>query len=138
MLSQIPCRLALAAAVTLAVASAAPASPFDGRYKPAPTSDCTVTGAEGGVIEIEGNTFTGVEAVCDMTRATNVRDMNAVLYDMACKSADTEWTRRAMLMQASDGGLILVWDGFAFKYDICPKDPAANTVTTPQDVGITD
>ena len=73
-----------------------------------------------------------------MTRPVNVRDMDAVLYDMECSGDGTDWIRRAMLMNASDGGLILVWDGYAFKYDRCPADPAAGTVTTADDVGVED
>jgi len=62
--------------------------------------------------------------------------MDAVLYDMVCESEGSSFTERAMAMHAADGGLILVWNGFAFKYERCPENAATGTVTTAEDIGI--
>ncbi|SES28820.1 hypothetical protein SAMN04490244_10985 [Tranquillimonas rosea] len=132
-------RRAAAIAVTALVALPAAAqelTDFDGRYRPGPTEDCNGAAGEGEVVTVEDNVFTGVEARCDMTRPVNVRDMEAVLYDMQCESGDDSWTDRAMLMRAPEGGLIMVWDGYAFKYDACESAPAQGTVTRAEDIGI--
>lgn len=42
-----------------------------------------------------------------------------------------------MFMEASDGGLYLIWDGIAFKYERCGEDAAVGTVTTSEELGIT-
>jgi len=121
-------------------ASAFPAAadPFDGLYKPSPTTDCTIEGADGGALRVADNVFHGVESQCAMTRPVNVRDMDGVLYDMVCTGEGEEWTSRALFLRAADGGLILVWNGYAFKYDRCSAEPVAGTVTTATDIGVTD
>jgi hypothetical protein len=126
--------------VTLAIAFAAPAmaNPFDGLYKPSPTTDCTVEGGDGGALRVKENVFHGIESQCRMTRPVNVRDMDGVLYDMICTGEGEEWTSRALFLRAADGGLILAWNGYAFKYDRCPTEPVAGTETTATDIGITD
>jgi hypothetical protein len=90
------------------------------------------------VIKVEENTLFGVEATCDMTNPVNVNDMDAILYDMQCENGDESFQDRAMFMQAADGGLFLIWNGFAFKYDSCGEDPPLGTVTTSDELGITD
>ncbi len=111
---------------------------FDGLWRPSPTAACEYTGADGGALKIEDDVLYGVENRCTMTRPVNVRDMAAVLYDMECTGEGTEFTGRAMFMTAADGGLILVWDGFAYKYDACEGDPVIGTVTTSEEIGITE
>ncbi|WP_108484393.1 hypothetical protein [Oceaniglobus ichthyenteri] len=127
-------------AMALALFAAAPvaADPFDGLYKPAPTTDCTIVGGDGGALKVEGDTFFGAESQCKMTTPVNVRDMDAILYDMVCDGEGESWVSRALFMRAADGGLILAWNGFAFKYDRCNPDAPAGTVTTAEDIGITD
>lgn len=122
----------------LFAAGLAGAAEFDGLYRAAPTVDCNIVGVEGGALKIEGDTFVGVEVTCRMTRPVNVRDMGAQLFDMACEAGERAFTERAMLMHAADGGLIMAWDGYAFKYDRCLEDPVEGTVTTPRDLGIVD
>ena len=126
--------------LTFALFMTAPvmAGPFDGLYQPSPTADCTVLGTDGGALKVESETFYGVESRCKMTNPVNVRDMDAILYDMQCSGEGETWTSRAMFMRSADDGLILAWNGFAFKYDRCPSNPAAGTVTTAEDIGITD
>lgn len=135
----IPARrhIALALALALAAAPAAAQGRFDGLWRGSPTADCTQTGREGGALKIEGDVFYGVDAKCTMSRPVDVRDMDAALYDMQCEGTGGDWSERALFMRAADGGLIMLWNGFAFKYDACPADPAAGAVTTSDDVGVT-
>lgn len=128
----------LLSACIAAAASGAAAGPFDGIWRASPTDDCTRIGKEGGALEIEDNLFTGVESECRMTAPVNVRDMDAVLYDMECEGGGAEWTDRAMFMNAADGGLIMVWNGYAFKYAACDADAPAGTVTRSEDIGVTE
>ncbi len=130
------CAPALAACCALLTAQPLGAEQFDGLYRISPTSDCALTGVDGGALKIEGGVFYGVESQCRMSVPVNVRDMDAVLYDMVCTGEGEEWTRRALLMTAADGGLIMLWNGFAFKYDRCPENPARGTVITSDEIGI--
>ncbi|MHC0051917.1 hypothetical protein [Actibacterium sp. D379-3] len=111
-----------ALALGLLVAAPAAGAPegFDGLYRQGPDANCTVTGVEGGALKIEDGVFHGVEMQCRMENPVDVRDMDAALYDMSCNGEGSAWTARALFMHAADGGLIMVWNGYAFKYDRCP------------------
>lgn len=130
-------RAALLLLLAAAPAHAQDVTAFNGCGAPRPTTDCSVIGGDAGALKIEDGVFQGADASCEMTRPVNVRDMDAQLFDMVCEGEDAEFTERAMMMTAADGGLILVWNGFAFKYESCPADPAAGTVTTAEDIGVT-
>lgn len=125
---------AAAIAVTMPVAAQ---TAFDGVYRQGLGADCAAIGQDGGALQIEDGVFTGVESQCRMTNPVDVRGMEAVLYDMACSGEGSAWSARAMFMLAADGGLILVWDGFAFKYDRCsvPAD-VEGVVTTAPTIGV--
>jgi hypothetical protein len=74
-------------------------------------------------IEIRDGLFYGVEMECRMTRPVDVVNMDATLYTMHCSGEAASWTERAMLMNsAEDDGIIMVWNGYAFRYDRCPED----------------
>lgn len=122
-------RLVLPCVLAAALPATAMADQFDGLYRLTPEADCALTGQEGGALKIEDGVFYGVESRCVMTRPVNVRDMDAVLYDMECGGEGTTWVERALFMTAADGGLIMVWNGYAFKYDRCdapiPADEGA-------------
>jgi len=110
----------LALALTLAPAIAF-AGPFDGVYKQAANAECGLIGVDGGALAIKDGIFFGVDVECRMTRPVNVVDMDATLYTMQCTGEDTVWTERAMLMSDKQSdGLIMIWDGYAFRYDRCP------------------
>ena len=102
---------------------------FSGVYHQGSAEACKRIGTDGGAIEIDGTTFRGVESECRMTRPVNVVNMDAMLFDMDCAGEGEEWEARAMFMNANSGGLIMVWDGFAFEYDRCEAgdlpEPAA-------------
>jgi len=110
-----------AAALAGGLCAAAPlaAGQFDGTYKLTPDADCGLIGREDGALRVKSGVLTGVETECRMTNPVNVRDMQGVLFDMQCSGEGSQWSERALFLRAADGGLILVWDGFAFAYDSC-------------------
>ena len=118
-------RLGLLFSIALAAPLAAQDISFDGVYRQGPAAACANTGQDGGSIEIKNNEFFGVESMCRMTRPVNVVDMDATLFDMKCQGEGTEWEARAMFMKAANGGLIMVWNGFAFQYDRCAASDLA-------------
>ena len=126
------------AIIGLLLPGAAAAGAFDGLWRANPAAECVHTGADGGALKIKDDVLYGVGTECRMTLPVNVRDMDAVLFDMACRGTDMEWSDRAMFMHAADGGLFLIWNGFAYKYEACDEDAAAGAVTTADDIGITD
>ncbi len=130
--------LALTAiAIAMGCTGPAAAGPFDGLYRSSPTSDCTRVGGDGGALRIGDDVLFGLNSQCRMTGPVNVRDMDAVLYDMACSGNGEAWTSRALFMRAAeDGGLIIAWDGHAFRYDSCAPDAPRGTVTMSKDIGI--
>ncbi|WP_249138923.1 hypothetical protein [Actibacterium sp. MT2.3-13A] len=113
-------------AVLGALAAPGFAGGFDGVYKQGPAWDCGLVGVDGGALMVRDGIFHGVEMQCRMENPVSVRGMDAVLYDMACSGEGSAWTARALFMTAADGGLIMVWNGYAFQYDRCPDpNPAA-------------
>lgn len=128
--------LACALLVAGAQTALAQEGDFDGLWRANPTTDCLYTGGAGSALKIEDDVLYGVENRCNMTRPVTVRDMAAILYDMECEGEGANFTDRAMFMSAADGGLYLIWDGLAFKYDACGEDPAVGTVTTADQIGI--
>ncbi|MEM9247333.1 MAG: hypothetical protein AAGB05_01415 [Pseudomonadota bacterium] len=102
------------------------AQALDGRYKLTETAQC-IPGADDGILRIEDDILYGAEARCRMTNPLDVTDMDATLYDMVCLGEGTGWQERALLMRAATGGLILVWDGYAFEYEACPAPPKRPT-----------
>ncbi len=101
-------------------AYAAGAGPFDGVYKQSAEADCAAIGEDGGALRIESGVFTGVDNSCRMERPVSIVDMDAKIYDMICTGEGSDWQARAIVMRAVDGGIIMMWDGYAFKYEACP------------------
>lgn len=100
----------------------AAANPFDGVYRQVANADCGLVGVDGGALKIANNIFYGVDLECRMTHPVNVVDMDATLFTMQCSGEDDIWTERAMIMDAKDtNGIIMVWNGYAFKYERCPE-----------------
>lgn len=95
------------------------AGPYDGTYRLTNDGDCAMVGEEGGALRIEDGIFYGVELQCRMTRPVNVIDMDAKLYTMQCSGEDVSWSERAMVMDSAHGGIIMIWDGYAFAYSRC-------------------
>lgn len=108
-------------AIALSLPGLALATPYDGVYRQRANAECGLVGVDGGSLKIEGGIFYGVEVQCLMSRPVDVLDMDATLYTMQCSGEDESWTERAMLMKAAEGdGIIMVWNGYAFRYDRCP------------------
>lgn len=116
--------------------AAAQETTFDGLWRANPTTECLYTGDKGSALKVEDDVLYGVETQCDMTNPVNVRDMDAQLYDMECSGEDDAFADRAMFMRAEDGGLYMIWNGIAFKYERCGEDAALGTVTTSDQLGI--
>ncbi len=111
-------------ALCLCAPVAAEAGPYDGVYRQRANAECGLVGVDGGSLRIEGGIFYGVEMQCLMSRPVDVLDMEATLYTMQCSGEGETWSERAMLMKAAEGdGIIMVWNGYAFRYDRCPAQP---------------
>lgn len=117
----------------LALPGIAGASPYDGTYRQVANADCALVGTDGGAVRIADGLFLGVEMQCRMTRPVSVVNMEATLYTMQCSGEDQSWTERAMVMKAAgdSGNIIMVWNGYAFQYDLC-TDPAEAETTEPE------
>ncbi len=124
-------RLALVTLVALAsgpTALLAQTPDFDGVWRSDPDTACEAAGGDSAPIRIADGVLHGVETECRMTDPQEVRDMEAVLYDMECAAEDdSSFTARAMFLKAADGGLYLIWDGYAFKYEPCDDGAAVST-----------
>ncbi len=105
------------------IALTLPAQAMDGRYKLTEAAQCLADNDDG-ILRIEEGVLYGAESRCRMTNPLEVRAMDAMLYDMVCIGEGTGWEERALLMRAASGGLILLWDGYAFEYDACPGTTA--------------
>lgn len=107
----------------LLAAQIAVAGPYDGTYRQAANADCGLVGVDGASIRIADGIFYGVESECRLTQPVNVVDMDATLYSLQCTGEGSQWTERVMLMLAKDeDALIMVWNGYAFKYSRCPAE----------------
>ena len=97
------------------------ATPYDGTYRQNANAECALVGVDGGSLKIEDGIFYGVEMECRMTRPVQVVDMDATLYTLNCSGDDEVWTERAMVMNDAqvEGGIIMMWDGYAFRYSRC-------------------
>ncbi|KAF0677304.1 hypothetical protein [Profundibacterium mesophilum] len=109
--------------VGLAGTPAGAQSTFDGLWSPDAGATCMPDDRDDGSVKVEDGIFYGVGSQCEMTAPVPVRKMDAVLYDMRCSAKGHSWSDRAMFMRAADGGLIMVWNGYAFRYGACT--PAA-------------
>lgn len=113
-----------ALALLLPVTTHAQDHTFDGMWRADPATACVHTGEENSALKVEDDTLYGGSTTCDMSNPVDVTGMQAVLYDMSCEADDDTFDSRAMFMNAADGGLLLIWDGFAFKYESCEEgDP---------------
>ncbi len=98
------------------------AGPFDGVYKQTSNAECALVGVDGGALKIEDGIFYGVEVECRMTNPVEIEGMTATLYNMACIGEGSTWEERAILMQdAQEPGLLMIWDGYAFRYERCEE-----------------
>ena len=98
------------------------ADDYDGLYHPEGQRgwlcDEPSLGSDGGALAIRDGKLVGVETVCEMSNPVNVRDMDAVLYDLECESEGESTTER-MLVARSDTGVIVLRNGFAAEWRTC-------------------
>ncbi len=98
------------------------AGPYDGVYKQTANAECSLVGADGGSLKIAESIFYGVEVECRMTNPVDINDMDATIYTMECSGEGQTWTERAIMMiDAQDPGIYMIWDGYAFRYDLCEE-----------------
>lgn len=109
------------ACVVAGLAQTVAAADVDGTYQLTTGSDCTRIGETDGALMIRDGVLYGVGTQCQMLNPLPVRNMAADLVDMRCQGGGTEWAERAMVMRSAEGGLILVWNGYAFTYPRCPE-----------------
>ena len=96
---------------------------FDGVYKQTANAECFLVGVDGGSLQIKDDIFYGVGMECRMANPVQVVDMEATLYNMQCAGEDAAWSERAMVMNDKEsGGLIMIWNGYAFRDDRCADD----------------
>lgn len=115
-------RISLLALCLGAVALTARAEQFDGLYAPTgmPWScDIQDVGMDGGALQIDGTRMTGVETYCRLSRPTQVRGMDAVLYDATCASEGMDYSFRVMLLKKPNGVYVVRPDGIA-EWSLCP------------------
>jgi len=88
----------------------------DGTYD---AYDCTVPVSDQRVT-IAGDRIRFYESACTLSNPVAVRDMeNAHLFDAQCAGEGMEWQARYLLMQANDGGLIVVGSRWAERHQRC-------------------
>lgn len=131
-----PCAAGLLACAA-ASAAAQPADRFAGLWRAGPTVDCAAGPVAEGALGIDGGVLTAPGSTCTLATPVEVREMDATLFDAVCEGA-APWGGRVMLMSGADDGLLLIWNGYAFAYERCPEIAATGTVTTADDLGITD
>lgn len=103
--------------------AAADSRQFDGTYAIDPAARVCVLGegdVPGAAFRIENGRFFGVESECRLANPTNIRDMDAMLFDLQCTGEGTQWSDRIFLMKMDDGSLLRVVNGLAFTNPPCP------------------
>ena len=104
--------------------SIAYATPFDGLYAPANgfefwSCKASELGGDGGAVGVENGHLQGVENACELTNPTNIRGMDAILYDGVCSGEGEQYTHRVMLMR-HDSGIYVIQDGYSAEWRSCP------------------
>ncbi len=100
-------------AIIALVAAAIPAAAIalEGLYRPAyPWADgwdCRSVGQEGGAVLLTVNAFIGVGSRCSLADPTEVRGMEARLYDATCREGDRVRTDRIMVLRTAPGIAII-------------------------------
>ena len=91
-------------ALTFTLSAATVSGPYDGLYRYRNQScNPNMLGMDGGPVKIQENVFIGVEMGCELTNPTNIRGMNATLYDGKCGGEGEEWEGRYMVMKSHHG-----------------------------------
>lgn len=107
----------------LASTSIAYATPFDGLYAPADSFErwsrkASEIGEGLGAVGVVGGYLEGVENSCELTKPTNIRGMDAIVYDAICSGEGEQYTHRVMLMR-HDSGIYVIENGYSSKWRSC-------------------
>ena len=73
---------------------------------------------DGGVLGIQDGYLHGLENTCELTKPTNIRGMDAILYDAQCSGEGEQYSYRLMILRHA-AGLYLVQDGFVADWRPC-------------------
>ncbi|MFT6605777.1 MAG: hypothetical protein ACJA2X_000953 [Halocynthiibacter sp.] len=111
-------------AALIASTSMAYATPFDGLYAPAGSYDSwsckpSEIGAELGAVGVVNGHLEGVENSCELTEPTNIRGLDAIIYDAICFAEGEQYTHRVILMR-HDSGIYVIQDGYSAEWRSCP------------------
>ena len=72
-------------------------------------------------VEVRPTELAFWESLCTLGNPRLLPDMGgAVQYTANCTGEGDSWTRELVLMQADDGGLIIMYPGFVTEYQRCP------------------
>jgi hypothetical protein len=107
------------AVVMVMLANVAHTTPFDGLYGfDGWSCKSEELGMDGGALGVVDGYLHGLENTCELTNPTNVRGMDAILYDAVCSGEGMQSTERMMLMRY-DGGIYLIRNGSAAEWRSC-------------------
>ena len=101
----------------------AEATQFDGTYSIAGDVSVCIVGegdVAGAALRIHDGVLESIESQCQLTNPTNIRDMDAILFDMVCSGEGMEWTDRVFMKRMPDQSLLIVSNGFFNSYPRCP------------------
>ncbi len=104
--------------------AAADANRFDGTYRIIADHEGCIVGegdVTGAAFRISDGRYESIETLCTLANPTNIRDMDAMLFDMQCTSEGMEWSDRIFMMLMEDGSLVRVINGFALTNPPCSE-----------------
>jgi hypothetical protein len=104
--------------VLIFISNIATAGNFDGDYILEGYS-CEDAGLFGRTIN--GKEFFNDESFCELNSETNIRGMDAVLFDAMCSSEGEDYTQRIMFMKSVEpqGAIYIVNDGWSGHFLRC-------------------
>ncbi len=108
--------------VILLTATLAEATPFDGLYYPAGMSwscDASEVGMDGGAVAVSDGYLRGVENSCELTLQTNVRGMDAILYDAVCSGEGEEYPPYRLMLMRHSSGIYIIDNGHVADWRQC-------------------
>lgn len=102
------------------------AQPLDGMYVQENfTTSCQpdLAGMDGGPALVDGERLVMLDTWCTLENPVDIRNMNATLYDATCfvSGYGSGQHYRVLLGASRDGGLMVVFDDFAFTLPRCAE-----------------
>ena len=84
-----------------------------------PGGSCVYDHSASGAIRFSETTFWGAETECDLTNPVKIRDLDGILFDLACWGEGMQYTERMLLLKENDGGLTIYSRGYISTYTLC-------------------